>query len=151
MQSTDFSVLTKETYLARITNSVGSHTYRSIFVRKNDTVVDILEEGNLACAHFVSAILQNSGLLPSVHATVAGLEIALQKAGWHKTNTLAVGVVIVWEASTAQHGHPHIGFYIGDNTAISNSSKLKKIVKHNIRFGKEQRGIHTLYTHKTLE
>ena len=151
MQSTGFSILRKETYLARITNSIGSQTYRSIYVVNNGVIVDILEEGNLACAHFVSAILQNSGLLPSVHATVAGLEVALQKAGWYKTDTLEVGVVIIWEASTAQHGHPHIGFYVGNNAAISNSSKRKKIVKHDIRFGKEQRSIQALYTHKLLE
>ena len=44
----------------------------------------------------------------------------MEQSGWKQTKKLAPGNIIVWEE---KKDHAHIGFYIGNDKAISNSSK----------------------------
>lgn len=115
----------KDTYLALIRNSVGTKTFRNIFAKVDGKKKDILEDGNLSCAYYVSSLLTIAGLISGVHATVSGTVRDLVKNGWIEIKKPKQGAVIVWENVDFGLGevHGHIGFYIGDNKAVSNDYK----------------------------
>ena len=131
-------VLKKESYLAAVKNSVGSKAYRTLVARVNGKKTDILENGELSCAFFVSTILHNFDLIEKIHATVKSTVVDLEKKGWKPKNKPAHGDVLVWESVIYPDGqqHTHIGFYIGSGKAISNSSKKKMPAIHELTFGK---------------
>jgi hypothetical protein len=58
----------------------------------------------------------------------------MQKNGWKKisVNKIHSGDVIVWEEKVFDGGekHFHIGFYIGDKKAISNSHRKRFPTRH---------------------
>jgi len=120
--------LMRETYLQTIRNSCGSLLFRNVYVENDDgKTTDILENGNLSCAIFVTSILCMFGKIDSRHATVGGTVKALSQAGWSEVqlDQLEEGDIIVWENITNPNGelHGHIGFYLGKELAISNSSE----------------------------
>ncbi len=145
-----------DTYLAVIKNSLDSKTWRNSYVKIGNQKTDIMKNGNLACAFFVSSVLILFGLVEKIHGTVAGTIVDLKKSGWQKTKKLKHGSVIVWEAKIGKGGesHKHIGFYLGNNLTISNNSKSRKIAKHHFTFGvkngKPIRAIESIWTHKKL-
>jgi hypothetical protein len=59
--------------------------------------------------------------------------------GWKEVSKEEVkkGDVLVWNnrKDLNNETHGHIGFYVGDNKAISNSTKLKRIVRHGWDYG----------------
>ena len=116
---------------------------------------DILEDGNLSCAFYVSGILAIFGLVDRLHTTVIGTVTALERAGWQKTDNLKPGCVIVWDKpEDNSHEHKHIGFYLGDDKAISNIWQEGKPDIHHFTFGLEStdsfRPIIAIYTHQEL-
>ncbi|MFA5319353.1 MAG: hypothetical protein WC387_03270 [Candidatus Paceibacterota bacterium] len=145
-----------ETYLAVIKNSVGSKTWQNFYAKIDDRDTDILKNGDLSCAFFVSSILVMLNLLEKIHGTVAGVIFDLEKSGWQKTKKLKPGAVIVWVTKVDKKGesHKHLGFCLDKKTAISNSSKTRKIAKHHLTFGTQNgqpiRAIEAIYTHKKL-
>ena len=153
MPSQKIKLLFFETYLARINNSLGNRTFKNIYATVNGRKKDILENGRVACAIFVSSLLMIHKLIPEIHATVTGTVIALKKAGWKKISTPRLGCIIVWAEETPpakNHGHKHIGFYIGQNQAISNSASKGYPVKHHLTF-KNKRKIELMLWHNKLE
>ncbi len=149
--------LLADTYLAVVKNSIGAQTWRNFYAQVGGKKIDIMKNGDLSCAFFMSSILVMFGLVEKIHGTVAGTISDLEKSGWRKTRTLKPGAIIVWEAKKDKNGEPHkhLGFYVGDNKAVSNSSKTKKISRHHFTFGKNKKGrpvraIEAIYTHKKL-
>lgn len=143
-------ILKFETYIALAKNSVGSNTWRNLFVESSENKKDILENGNLSCAYFVSSVLMISGLLKSIHATVSGLEKALERDGWQKisdSENLKEGDVLIWERIKNEKGkfHDHVGFYLGGEEAISNDSKKGTPAIHDKNFGESKRKIVGVY------
>lgn len=130
-----------DTYIAVIKNSVSSNIFRNSYAKINGKKQDILRNGELSCAFFVSSILALFPLFELIkyppHATVDGTIKDLENSGWKKINKPKVGSIIVWEKNDSGNGniHKHIGFYIGNNKAISNNSKLKQPVEHHWTFG----------------
>ena len=123
-----------ETYLQAIKNSCGSSIFRNLYVEDDLGVVsDVLENGNLSCAMYVSSILAMFGKIDGRHGTVAGTILSLPKAGWKevKLDNLQAGDILIWEKGTLpsssddpyRQGHSHIGFFIGEQLAVSNSSE----------------------------
>ncbi len=51
------TLLPKESYLAMIKNSVGTNMFRNLYATSGGEVQDIVREGELSCAYFVSSIL----------------------------------------------------------------------------------------------
>ncbi|MGC9048854.1 MAG: hypothetical protein ACP5IX_01395 [Patescibacteria group bacterium] len=135
-QRQKFSFLTGKTYLAMLKNSVGSKLFRKFYVKTRRKKVDILNNGKLSCAFYVSSILYLFKLIKNIHFTVDSTVKDLQKSGWEVVKKPKVGSVIVWEKMDFGDGdiHKHIGFYIGDGKAISNSSKFGYPVKHSWPF-----------------
>lgn len=131
-------ILQKESYLAMIQNSVGTNMFRTLYALVDGKKQDILRQGDLSCAYFVSSILLRFSLITSVHATVDGTERDLKLSGWKHIKAPKVGCIIVWEAAVGARGelHKHIGFYIGKGNAISNDSKKGSPSVHAYTFRK---------------
>lgn len=147
----------RATFLAMIRGAVGSNQYRHLFMREGNVVTDILEDGDLSCAFFASSVLHSAKLVAAPHATVVGLEKDLLASGWVVVDTPEEGDVIVWEPASQSGAqmHPHVGFAIGGDRAISNSYKEHTPVEHHITFGVRDdgapaRSITAIYRHALI-
>jgi predicted nucleic acid-binding Zn finger protein len=145
-----------DTYIAIIKNSVGSNLFRNAFFIVGGKKKDILRDGDLSCAIYVSSVLFLNAFIPEVHATVKGTEAAMEKAHWKKIKKPKKGAVIVWAVEEFEDGKKsrHIGFYIGDHKAISNSSKKRCPIIHHWTFGfvkgQPKRNVEAIYWHSKL-
>lgn len=129
--------MVKETYLAMIENSIDSSMFKTFYAQVNGKKSDIMRNGNLSCALYVSAVLKLFDLIKKVHGTVKGTVHDMEKHGWKKVKLPQKGDVIVWEAmqDEQRETHTHIGFALGNAKAISNSSKSRVPKKHHFTFG----------------
>ena len=145
----------KNTYLAIINNSLGAKIFQTVFVKRNKTKTDVCDGGRLSCAVFVSYVLKLVDLIDTAHATVTSTIVDMEKTGWYKINREKVGSVLVWEEGDTSNGHQHIGFYIGNKKAISNSSKYGVPKMHHWTYGisknKPKRQIKAMYWHNKLD
>ncbi len=128
-------ILTGQTLLSYIQNSVGSKTYRNFYLKIDGKAVDVAEDGELSCAFFVSNMLSAFNLINKGHGTVDSTQKDIEESGWTKIDHPKPGCVIIWGPDSQDpENHKHIGFYVGDNQAISNSSAKRVISKHDWRF-----------------
>jgi hypothetical protein len=127
-------ILLYESYLRMIENSVGTKMFRNLYLEKNNKKTDITEDGDLSCAFFVSNVLVIWGLISEGHATIKGTIKDIKKNGWKEISTKKVrpGDIIVWEEKKSDKRRicSHIGFYIGNKKAVSNSHKAKFPTSH---------------------
>lgn len=116
-----------KTYLQTIKNSLGSTLFQEFYIDEKD----ILNQGAVGCAYYVSNILKQFNLTPVGRANVDRVVSDLEKKWWTHlptttpANNIPAGSVLVREAShgkTYNKMHKHIWFYIGDEQAISNNS-----------------------------
>lgn len=150
--------------------------FRNLYMENNGVTKDILSDGRWSCAVFVSAILYLFKLIGDVHANVDSVEKDILDSGWRCANSLnekahankshkqartseydkklKPGVVIVWEKILAPDDnteHGHIGFYIGDGTAVSNNSRLTGFPwRHHYTYN-NTRKIEKIYWYPELE
>lgn len=131
-------ILKKDTYLAMVKNSLNSYAFKDVYGQINNKKKNITQNGDLSCAYFVSSILKLFDLTKNTHLTVDGTTSDLINSGWKKINLnkISAGDIIIWQEDKK---HKHIGFYIGDNQAISNNSKSKKIKKHHYTFNNKRK------------
>ena len=129
----------KENFLLSIRNSNGSQIFRNYFDKDGN---DVLKNGDLSCAYFISGIMLLHGLIDRVHFTVPGTISAMEQNGWSEINHPKVGCVIVWD-SVHQNGskHLHLGVYIGDGQAISNRSSLGMPGEHPLHYTGLDKGV----------
>jgi hypothetical protein len=135
----NFEYLRPESYVAYIKNSVGTKMFQSYFVKKDGKVLDVLKKGRLSCAVYVSTLLRSFGVIDKLHFTVARTADDLIESGASKIKPtlkdLKPGDVLVWVSIQTQGGvHNHIGFYLGNGVAVSNSDKKLMVVKHHYLF-----------------
>ncbi len=115
-----------DSYLAVIKNSVGSRMFRNLYASVAGVTTDVSRDGQLSCAFFVSSVLTMLALAKSSHATVTSTIRDLRESGWQEVPINGAeplpGSVLVWEKIDFGDNnlHGHIGFYIGNGTAISN-------------------------------
>ncbi|MFA5130027.1 MAG: hypothetical protein WC477_03870 [Patescibacteria group bacterium] len=130
------TLLTFDTYVAIIKNSIGSKMFRHLYAIQDGKKINLLKKGRLSCAFYVSSILALFTLIKKVHATVDSTVQDMEASGWKKIRTPRVGSVLVWEKiDYVNKGiHKHIGFFIGNGKAISNSDTLHHPVKHHWNF-----------------
>lgn len=156
--------------LALIENAVkggDNYLFRNLFAEEDGKEMDILENGGNSCAVFVSWILYlfNSTLefekkprwIQYTHATVFGTVKDLLASGWQEIDKLKPGAVLVWEkregAMLEDKNIPkdHIGFYVGNDEAISNDSKKTGFpVRHNVTYN-GTRKVEKILWHPALE
>jgi len=139
-QKQKFLPLVFDTYLAVIKNSIGSRLFRNFYVRTGRDRIDILRNGELSCAFYVSAILYLFKLIKDIHTTVDSTVKDLQKSGWKVIKKPKVGSIIVWEKMDFGDGeiHKHIGFYVGKGKVISNNYKFGCPIEHKWIFPKRK-------------
>ncbi len=129
-------------YIKMIENSTGSNLFRNFYIKKSGKKEDVMKDGELSCAFFVSSILLLFGLLDCMHGTVEGTVKDMQKNKWEEIDTLKKGCVIVWEKKDNNNDgdfHYHIGFFIGNNKAVSNSfTKKTPLCHHHTYDGKRK-------------
>lgn len=135
-QNKTVKLILYDSYIKVIENSIGSKLFRNLFAKVNGKKKDILKNGELSCAFYASSILYLFKLISNVHATVRGTVADLELSGWVKTDKPRKGAVLVWEAEKFNHKtHKHIGFYAGENKAISNNYKKGWPISHHWTFG----------------
>lgn len=90
--------------------------------------------GNLACAHFVNAILNQAGVLDRNITTAQGLwdstggQIVIPKGGKLDLSLLAPGDIVYFAGTYDNDRYfTHVGIYIGNDRFINNSSTALKI------------------------
>jgi hypothetical protein len=133
-------ILKFDNYLSMINNSVGSTQYQNLWViDDNGNKIDITKDGELSCAVYVTSILKLFDLINTQKANVHSTLNAMLEFGWKEVGKEEAkkGDVLVWNSRKDLNNetHGHIGFYVGDNKAISNSTKLKRIVRHGWDYG----------------
>lgn len=155
---TSVKTLLYPTYIFMIRNSVGTMMFREYYAEINNVKKEILRQGDLACAYYVSAILRIFDLTEKVRTTVLDTARDLENAGWYKIDKPKVGSILVWKAKKFknQEVHRHIGFYLGDKNAISNNADLGFPEIHHYTFGetksgKAKRPVEVIYWNKKLE
>ncbi len=133
-------------------------TFRNFLVIDNGVEIDALKDGALSCAVFVSVVLylHNSLLeflkkphwIQFIHANVGPTTKDMLNNGWQEIKELRSGAVLVWEK---QNGHNHIGFYVGEKQAISNSSRGSGFPwKHHFTYN-DTRKIEQILWHPSLD
>jgi len=138
-------------YLAMIKNSVGSKAFKNYYAKVNGIKKDVMENGKNSCAFFASSVLLTFELIEHFHATVDGLEKDLKASGWQKIKKPKIGSIIIWEPKKFEQNeiHKHLGFYIGNKKAISNSSQKGTPIVHHWTYN-HSRKIEKIYWHKKL-
>jgi len=142
----------KETLLAAIKHSIGSTMFRNLYARVGGVKQDLLRDGDLSCAFYASSLLALTGLIESPHATVDSTLRDMKRSGWFPLTRPRVGCVIVWgerHFTDGNESHKHIGFYLGNGVAVSNSDKKRAIAKHPYR-SHNRRPVVELLWHPTL-
>ena len=142
-----------DSYLAVIKNSVGSKMFRNFYAKVNGQRTDIMKNGKLSCAFYVSAVLALFQLIKRQHATVDSTVKDLRESSWQPAKKPKIGSVLIWEKTDSGNGdfHQHIGFYIGGRKAISNSSKSGCPVRHHWTFGNKRKVKMILWNPKLKE
>lgn len=107
--------------------------FRHLYIIDKDHSEDILKDGEVACAFYVTSILKLYNLIDEIHTTVDGTLKALRKSQWKEVSLvdMQAGDILVWDH---QGEHAHIGFAISHNRAISNSSTKHTPVSHSFDF-----------------
>jgi len=153
-----YSLALRETYLAMIEGSTGSAQYRKLFVKRDDGPYDVIGNGDLACAFFVSSILYLLMLTRGgVHTTVDETLKDMLRSGWREVHGPEPGAVVVWGlklSDTDGLKHRHIGFCLDGNRAVSTSAKRRSPILHLINGltteDGSERPVQAYYTHFIL-
>lgn len=153
------TLLKRKNYLAMVRNAAKgeNHMFRNLFALVDGAEQDINKDGALACSFFASAVLYIHKLIRDMHAGVPGLERDLAASGWHQIDELREGAVIVWEPRMGTfvpgmgEEHGHLGFYIGNDRAVSNGSNSTLMPEeHHVTYG-DTRKIDRIWWHPELE
>ena len=146
-----------DSYIQAIKNSVGSKLFRNLYAYVDGKKNDILENGLFSCAIFVSSILYFYKLIGNIHATVDSTIKDLEASGWQKVSQPKEGAILIWEPlKFKEKYHKHIGFYMNEKKAISNSTDKRSPILHHWTFGTDKnknpkRKILNFYWHKKLD
>ena len=145
------TLLLCDTYLAMVKNSVGTKMFRNFYAHADGKRMDVMRNGDLSCAFFVSSVLSTLALGKATHGTVDSTVKDMKQSGWNPSKKLVSGSILVWEEKKR---HAHIGFYIGNEKAISNSSKKGSPAIHHFTYGVKNgepaRKIEAIYWHQKL-
>ncbi|MDP3731231.1 MAG: hypothetical protein Q8R34_01930 [bacterium] len=154
-----------DSYLQAIKNSVGSNIFKNLYAFVDGQRMDIYKNGGLSCPVFVSSILVLYGLIQGPprgpHANVMSVVKNMKDSGWRKVRNPRPGAVLVWEAKETKDPagdvyptHQHLGFYLGNSMAISNSSRAGHPIEHHWTYGEKNssplRKVTAIYWHDKL-
>jgi hypothetical protein len=139
--------LTRKNFLSSVDGLVGTKMFQHIYVRdEKGSETDALGDGDLSCAYVVSSVLTLYKLIDGPHATVKTTIEKMREGEWRLTSEPVVGAIAYWPAVK---GNEHIGFVVGDDEIISNSSKERVPVRHNFKMSNGERPTQ-FYVHPLL-
>jgi hypothetical protein len=150
---------TYDSYLAAVENSVDSNFYRNLYFRIDGKSLDVLDDGDLSCAVFVTTVLYLFQLVKERHTTVISTIQDMLASGWYEIENPRTGAVILWGYKKKDDGtqgkHRHVGFYIDAENAISNNSTTRVVAQHHPTYGtfpngEVRRDILAYYWHEKL-
>ena len=149
-------LLKKKNYLAMIENTAKGENwmFRNFYVEENGKITDIYNNGRWSCAILVSSILYLNKLIKDVHANVLSVNKDMEEFGWYEIKELKPGAVLVWEKSVAMDDsqeHYHIGFYVGDDMAVSNDSRGTGFPHKHHYTSNNTSKIEKIYWHSALD
>ena len=146
--------LFKKNFLMVIRNSAGTNMFRNFYYKN---LGDVLKNGDLSCAFFVSTILLMFGFVNKVSFRVVDVIDEMEEKGWKEITRLRKGAVIIWNPVVQNGGnHLHIGFYMGKKIAISNRSSIGAPGEHPVFYSGLDKGkskkvtIRAIYWHQKL-
>lgn len=149
------TILKKKSYLAMIRNSARgeNHMFRNRYATVDGMEQDIVHDGSLACSFFASTILFINKLIKDMHAGVVGLERDLEASGWVQINDLREGAVLTWEPQVGSddQSHMHVGFYVGNDMAVSNNSNEFHVPREHHYTYNDTRKIIRIWWHPELD
>jgi hypothetical protein len=137
----------RKTLFKLIENSIGTKLFRNNYFFVDGKSRDLLRNGELSCAFYVSSILYLLKLIKDIHTTVQGTIKDMEGSGWYKIEKPKKGAVVLWDKNKT--GHYHLGFCWDKNKAISNVSSKKSPNSHPLNH--QGRKILAFYYHKELE
>ena len=149
-------LLKRKNYMTMIENAAKGENwiFRNLYAEYNGSVKDIYDNGRWSCAVLVSSILYLNKFIGDVHASVDSTEKDMLASGWYEIKELKPGAVLFWEHKIGDDDgkmHGHNGFYVGDNMAVSNSSKVTGFPwKHHYTYN-DTRKIEKIYWHSELD
>lgn len=124
-----------------IENSIGSRLFSSLFVTFEDggDTADILNDGELSCAFFVSSLLTLAGVMEKPCATVKKLtELITNDPLWVRVEEAdaTVGDVVIYKKVIFEDEteHAHIGLALNEDEVVSTSYEKKEVVRHPIDY-----------------
>ena len=86
----------KKNLVAIVNSSVGSRMFRKCNFKIKGKSIEVLDDGDLACAFYVSTILKIFSLIKDLHTTVNGTEKDMVESGWKKIQRPKIGCVIIY-------------------------------------------------------
>ncbi len=126
-------------YLKTIENSVDSNIFRNLYYKIGRKTIDVLDNGDLSCANYVTTILYIFDLIKDRHTTVIGTVDDMSESGWYQIKKPKKGAIILWGYKKKDDGtqgkHRHVGFYIDKKIAISNYAPRRVVIRHHPTFG----------------
>ena len=132
--------LLRKNYFTLIQNSLNTQLFQNFYIKLDEDVIDVMESGQQSCAFFVSSITKLLDLIGDLHGTVDGTVKDLLESGWSEVDEPKTGAILVWEAKDFDgETHKHIGFYMGDEKAISNSYSERVPIEHHWTYGGKRR------------
>jgi len=151
----EIKILQFDTYINSIKESVDSSLFRTVFAEVDGKKENIVNKGQFACALYVSSVLLWFGLIKERHTGFSGLIEDMKDSDWYKIDEPKIGAIIHWEKKMKNgEENEHVGFYIGDDRAISNNGDVGAPVEHHYTYGetdgKPNRKIEAIYWHLRL-
>ena len=128
--------------------------FRNLYAEKDGEEIDIAANGRWSCAIFVSWILYLNKLIGDMHANVSSTTKDMLENGWVEIEELKSGAVLVWEDKLGDDDgkmHSHNGFYVGNNTAVSNYSRGSGFPHRHHYTYNGAREIAKIYWHTVLD
>jgi hypothetical protein len=136
----------KRSLAALIKNSLGCPLWRNFYYSEGDA----MENGDLSCAFYVSTLLLMTKATPSIHGTVKHLSEDMESYGWYEIaedGVFQFGDVLIWEPAkqgSSAGTHQHIGFFMEDKFAVSNSSSNGFPVRHHLTYNDTRKVVRVL-------
>jgi hypothetical protein len=138
-----------------IEESIGNKIWQYFPIIRKDGRVDVINRGRLGCYLYVSMINIMTALSETHPGTwVAQAEEQLSESGWFQVQGTPRSVtdIVIWGE---QDGHQHIGFYMGDDMAISmhddpdDPTGPRTPRRHHLTF-EGTRAVEQIWTHPAL-
>ena len=124
-----------DNYISVIKNSVGTEMFRNWYCTVDGVKTEVLGDGNLSCPLYLTGVLKIFDLVHETQITVHRALKEMETSGWKEITKPQLGAVIVWGEKLGETGiHKHMGFYLGENLAVSTNDKAKKVITHPLDY-----------------